>query len=85
MFSSKNRWPQPWQKLMNSSALPLPTSASCKSAIWSDSIPPYGPRPLITKPMFFEVHRLSVFSPRSLDVDVVLDLMIHDIDVVFLS
>jgi predicted dehydrogenase len=38
--------------------------------------------PLITSPMFFEVHRLSVFSPRSLDVDVVLDLMIHDIDVV---
>ena len=37
---------------------------------------------LITQPMFFEVHRLSVFSPRSLDVDVVLDLMIHDIDVV---
>jgi predicted dehydrogenase len=32
--------------------------------------------------MFFEVHRLSVFSPRSLDVDVVLDLMIHDLDVV---
>jgi predicted dehydrogenase len=38
--------------------------------------------PLITKPMFFEVHRLSIFTPRSLDVDVVLDLMIHDIDVV---
>ncbi len=38
--------------------------------------------PLITKPMFFEVHRLSVFTPRSLDVDVVLDLMIHDIDIV---
>jgi predicted dehydrogenase len=38
--------------------------------------------PLITKPMFFEVHRLSVFTPRSLDVDVILDLMIHDIDVV---
>jgi predicted dehydrogenase len=37
---------------------------------------------LITKPMFFEVHRLSVFTPRSLDVDVVLDLMVHDIDVV---
>jgi predicted dehydrogenase len=32
--------------------------------------------------MFFEVHRLSVFSPRSLDVDVVLDLMIHDLDAV---
>lgn len=38
--------------------------------------------PLISRPMFFEVHRLSIFTPRSLDVDVVLDLMIHDIDVV---
>jgi len=38
--------------------------------------------PLLTKPMFFEVHRLSIFTPRSLDVDVVLDLMIHDIDIV---
>ena len=38
--------------------------------------------PLITKPMFFEVHRLSVFTQRSLDVDVVLDLMIHDLDAV---
>jgi predicted dehydrogenase len=35
-----------------------------------------------TLPLFFEIHRLSVFSPRSLDVDVVLDLMIHDIDIV---
>jgi predicted dehydrogenase len=38
--------------------------------------------PLVTTPMFFEVHRLSVFTSRSLDVDVVLDLMIHDLDVV---
>jgi predicted dehydrogenase len=38
--------------------------------------------PLITQPMFFEVHRLSVFTPRSLDVDVILDLIIHDLDVV---
>src|SRR5919204_4660908 len=37
---------------------------------------------LVTQPMFFEVHRLSVFTPRALDVDVVLDLMIHDLDVV---
>src|SRR5215472_10695271 len=37
---------------------------------------------VITKPLFFEIHRLSEFSPRSLDVDVVLDLMIHDIDIV---
>jgi len=38
--------------------------------------------PILTRPMFFEVHRLSVFTPRSLDVDVVLDLMIHDLDIV---
>jgi predicted dehydrogenase len=34
------------------------------------------------EPRFIEVHRLAVFSPRSLDVDVVLDLMIHDLDLV---
>jgi predicted dehydrogenase len=34
------------------------------------------------RPMFFEIHRLGVFSPRSLDVDVVFDLMIHDLDLV---
>lgn len=39
-------------------------------------------RPLVTTPLFFEIHRLSVFSPRSLDVDVLLDLMIHDLDIV---
>jgi predicted dehydrogenase len=38
--------------------------------------------PLMRGPMFFEAHRLSIFSPRSLDVDVVLDLMIHDLDIV---
>jgi predicted dehydrogenase len=37
---------------------------------------------LATKPQFFEIHRLAAFTPRSLDIDVVLDLMIHDIDVV---
>src|SRR4051794_23329884 len=37
---------------------------------------------VITQPMFFEIHRLSIFGPRALDVDVVLDLMIHDIDIV---
>jgi predicted dehydrogenase len=37
---------------------------------------------VLTVPLFFEVHRLSVFTPRSLDVDVVLDLMIHDLDII---
>jgi predicted dehydrogenase len=39
-------------------------------------------QPLLNQPMFFEAHRLSIFTPRSLDVDVVLDLMIHDLDIV---
>lgn len=39
-------------------------------------------RQYLNQPMFFEAHRLSVFTPRSLDVDVVLDLMIHDLDIV---
>jgi predicted dehydrogenase len=38
--------------------------------------------PRLHRPMFFEAHRLSVFTPRALDVDVVLDLMIHDLDIV---
>ena len=38
--------------------------------------------PLISTPGFIEVHRLATFQPRSLDIDVVFDVMIHDIDVV---
>ncbi|HWF07238.1 MAG TPA: Gfo/Idh/MocA family oxidoreductase [Bryobacteraceae bacterium] len=38
--------------------------------------------PIATLPLFFEIHRMSVFTLRSLDVDVVLDLMIHDLDIV---
>ncbi|MDW8239044.1 MAG: Gfo/Idh/MocA family oxidoreductase [Acidobacteriota bacterium] len=37
---------------------------------------------IVTQPRFFETHRLGVFSPRSLDIDVVMDLMIHDLDVI---
>lgn len=33
------------------------------------------------RPLFFEIHRLSLFTARSLDIDVVLDLMIHDLDI----
>jgi predicted dehydrogenase len=37
--------------------------------------------PVVNRPLFFEVHRLGVFSARSLDVDVIYDLMIHDLDI----
>jgi len=39
-------------------------------------------RPLLTQPRFVEVHRLSSFPERSLDVDVVFDVMIHDLDII---
>jgi len=35
----------------------------------------------VNRPLFFEVHRLGVFTPRSLDVEVIYDLMIHDLDI----
>jgi len=38
-------------------------------------------RPHVSRPLFFEVHRLGIFSPRSLDVDVIYDVMIHDLDI----
>jgi predicted dehydrogenase len=37
--------------------------------------------PVLNRPLFFEVHRLGVFTPRSLDVDVIFDVMIHDLDI----
>ena len=36
---------------------------------------------IVSRPMFFEVHRLGIFMPRSLDIDVVYDVMIHDLDI----
>jgi predicted dehydrogenase len=39
-------------------------------------------RPHVTKPLYFEIHRISPFPARSLDVDVVLDVMIHDLDMI---
>jgi predicted dehydrogenase len=38
--------------------------------------------PLVSTPRFIEVHRLGVFPERSLDIDVVFDLMIHDLDII---
>ena len=37
--------------------------------------------PIVKEPLYFEVHRLGVFTPRSLDIDVVYDVMIHDLDI----
>ena len=39
---------------------------------------------IVKRPRFFESHRMGSFSPRSLDIDVILDLMIHDLDIICL-
>ena len=39
-------------------------------------------RPHVRQPVYFEIHRVGQFTARSLDIDVVLDLMIHDLDIV---
>jgi predicted dehydrogenase len=39
-------------------------------------------RPYVRNPVYFEIHRVGEFTTRSLDIDVVLDLMIHDLDIV---
>ena len=39
-------------------------------------------RPQVRHPVYFEIHRVGEFTTRSLDIDVVLDLMIHDLDIV---
>jgi predicted dehydrogenase len=38
-------------------------------------------RDIVSRPLFFEVHRMGIFTPRSLDIDVVYDVMIHDLDI----
>ena len=54
---------------------------SCRWDMWSDSTRRWWLRgPTSTVPLFVESHRLAPFTPRSLDVAVVLDLMIHDVD-----
>jgi predicted dehydrogenase len=39
-------------------------------------------QPQITRPRFFEAHRMGIFTPRSLDIDVVMDLMVHELDII---
>ncbi len=65
----------------------LATAKSYKATVQAGHLERFNPavaaaRSYLNRPMFFEAHRLSIFTPRSLDVDVVLDLMIHDLDIV---
>lgn len=62
-------------------------SHACGAKLMVGQLERYNPamvalRPHVTKPLYFEIHRVSPFPNRSLDVDVVLDVMIHDLDAV---
>lgn len=64
----------------------LAAAAAAKTTLAVGHTERYNPavaaaKPLVTAPRFVEVHRLAQFSGRSLDVDVVFDVMIHDLDV----
>lgn len=65
----------------------IETARDCGRILQVGHLERYNPAVLalekvVTRPLFFEIHRLNLFSPRSLDVDIVLDLMIHDLDIV---
>ena len=74
------------QTLSESSAL-LDLAAQRKSKIQVGHVERFNPafvaaQPLLHKPDFIETHRLAQFNPRGTDVPVVLDLMIHDLDII---
>jgi predicted dehydrogenase len=64
----------------------LDTARRCKRILQVGHVERFNPavaavEPILNRPLFFEVHRLGVFTPRSLDVEVIFDLMIHDLDI----
>jgi predicted dehydrogenase len=81
--SSRSRWRAPSPRPTSWS--PPPPASGATLAVGQTER--YNPAvqavlPLVTAPRFIEVHRLGVFPDRSLDIDVVFDLMIHDLDIV---
>ena len=67
--------------------LMIDTAAKSGAKLMVGQLERYNPamvalRPHVTRPLYFEIHRVSPFPNRSLDIDVVLDVMIHDLDAV---
>lgn len=65
----------------------IAAAARCKRVLQVGHLERFNPavtaaEKIVTRPLFFEVHRMGVFTPRSLDIDVVYDVMIHDLDIV---
>ncbi|MDQ3321155.1 MAG: Gfo/Idh/MocA family oxidoreductase [Acidobacteriota bacterium] len=78
---------KPFAKTLEEADRMIETAAKSGAHIMVGHLERFNPamvalRPLVTKPLYFEIHRVSPFPNRSLDVDVVLDVMIHDLDAI---
>src|SRR5918999_412444 len=81
-------WVTDWRALAGridavSLAVPTESHAEIACALLEAGVPALvALRPHVRAPVYFEIHRVGQFTTRSLDIDVVLDLMIHDLDIV---
>ena len=78
---------KPIARTLNEADLMIETAAKSGAKLMVGHLERFNPamvalRPFVTKPLYFEIHRVSPFPNRSLDVDVVLDVMIHDLDAI---
>lgn len=78
---------KPFAKTLEEADLMIASAQKTGAKLMVGHLERYNPamvalRPHVTKPLYFEIHRVSPFPNRSLDVDVVLDVMIHDLDAV---
>jgi len=78
---------KPIARTLEESDLMIKTAAESGAKLMVGHLERYNPamvalRPHVTNPLYFEIHRVSPFPNRSLDVDVVLDVMIHDLDAI---
>ena len=78
---------KPFAKTLDEADLMIAAAEKSGAKLMVGHLERYNPamvalRPLVTKPLYFEIHRVSPFPNRSLDVDVVLDVMIHDLDAI---
>ena len=77
---------KPMAKTLAQADALVETAKRCRRILQVGHVERFNPavlavEPILNRPLFFEVHRLGVFTPRSLDVDVIYDLMIHDLDI----
>jgi predicted dehydrogenase len=78
---------KPMARSLEEADLMMATAAKSGAKLMVGQLERFNPaiialRPFVTNPLYFEIHRISPFPARSLDVDVILDVMIHDLDMI---